>query len=235
MPSALPLSDPDRLAVENLAIVHAAAKRLGVSATDARRDDLVSAAHEALVLASRRFEPSKASFSTYAGRRVFGSMLNALAANSRRREVHKAEPAADGDSVHHPVVAPDAERSTLTAEVLAALEKLPPSSRALIKGHYLEERTLADVGARHGFSKTRASVRLAQAIEQLREHLDDECSVWPPQTKAAKRRFSHGQKVQVVSRACHSRASLSQLARDFEIPRTTIITWLRSSRTRLAS
>lgn len=235
MPSALQLSIHDHLAVENLAIIQAATKRLGVSATDARRDDLVSAAHEALVLASRRFEPSKASFSTYAGRRVFGSMLNVLAANSRRHEIHRDEPDVDGDWAHPPSVDPDAERRTLASQVLAALDKLPPSSRDLITGHYLEEKTLADLGARHGLSKTRASVRLARAIQQLRDHLDDDCAVWPPRTKASKRRFSSRQKLQVISQVHHARTSLSQLARDLDIPRTTIITWLRASNVRLAS
>jgi hypothetical protein len=124
---------------------------------------------------------------------------------------------------------------TLTSQVLAALQKLPPSSRDLITGHYLEERTLTEVGARHGMSKTRTSVRLSEAIDQVRQLLDDGCVVWPPRRKSAKRRFSGQQKVEVMSLARHSQTSLSQLARDFGIARTTIITWLRSPTTRLAS
>ena len=235
MPSTIPSSNPGHLAIENLAIVKAAARRLRVSRADARRDDLISAAHEALVLSSRRFDPNRASFSTYASRRVFGSMLNVLAASSRWYQAHTTESGTDRDSVHQPTVGPDAERAMLTSQVLAALDKLPQASRDLITGHYLEERTLAEVGARHGLSKTRASVRLSQAIDQVRQLLDDGCAVWPPKTKGSKRRFSGQQKSQVISCASRRAVSLSQLARDFGIPRTTIITWLRSSTVRLAS
>ncbi len=206
-----------------------------MSRSDSRRDDLVSAAHEALVRSSRRFEPSRASFSTYAGRRVFGSMLNVLAANSKWHQAHRAAFTSDGDFAQQTSVPPDAERSTLTSQILAALDKLPPSSRDLITGHYLEEQTLTEIGSRHGLSKTRASVRLSQSIDQIRKLLDDGCVVWPPKTKKSKRRFTGQQRSEVITCARSGAVSLSKLARDFGIPRTTIITWLRSSTTQLAS
>ncbi len=233
MPSLPIPSAPDRLAVEHLAIVQAAAKWLGVPSTDTVRDDLVSAGQEALIMASRRFEPAKASFSTYAGRRVVGSMLNVLADSPRAPGYWYLSD--DEPPVQELAVAPDAERSALTSEVMAALGKLPPASQDLIRAHYLEERTLAAVATRHGLSKTRTWARLSLALEQLRAHLHDDCSTWPRRAKTSKRRFSRRVKAQVLRRVRHSRTSLSQLARDLAIPRTTIITWLRSSQSRLAS
>ena len=132
MPSLPIPSAPDRLAVEHLAIVQAAAKWLGVPSTDTVRDDLVSAGQEALIMASRRFEPAKASFSTYAGRRVVGSMLNVLADSPRAAGYWYLSD--DEPPVQELAVAPDAERSALTSEVMAALGKLPPASQDLNQG-----------------------------------------------------------------------------------------------------
>lgn len=42
---------------------------------------------------------------------------------------------------YEPTAVPDAERFTLTSQVLAALQRLPPSSRDLITGHFLEQQT----------------------------------------------------------------------------------------------
>jgi len=229
-PSAVPLPLSDRLAVENLGLLQVATQRLGISSTDARRDDLLSAGQEALIFAARRFETEKASFRTYASCRVFGSMLNVLAVDSVRASVLAtlAESDADVGLVQNDNGS-DIERMTLASQVLAAIEKLPAFSRDLIKSHYLEDGTLADVGARHGISKTRASVHLARAIGQLREALDDQCSAWPTQMKAPKRRLSERKKAKILERAKRPGASLSELARQFDIPRTTIITWLRTS------
>jgi len=229
-PVPLPLSDQDRLAVENLGLLQLATQRLGISSTDARRDDLLSAGQEALLFAARRFETEKASFRTYANCRVFGSMLNVLAVDSARASVLATLSESDADvGLVQNDNGPDVERMMLASQVLAAIEKLPAFSRDLIKSHYLEDGNLADVGARHGISKTRASVHLARAIGQLREALDDQCSSWPTQMKAPKRRSSEQKKTKVLERAKRPGASLSELARKSDIPRTTIITWLRTS------
>ena len=226
----LPLSDQARLAIENLGLLKVATQRLGIASTDARRDDLLSVGQEALIFAARRFETEKASFRTYASCRVFGSMLNVLAVDSERASVLATLAASDADvGLIHNDNGLDVERMMLASQVLAAIEKLPAFSRDLIKSHYLEDGTLADVGARHGISKTRASVHLSRAIGQLREALDDRWSAWPTQTKAPKRRLSERKKAKVLERARRPGASLSELARQFDIPRTTIITWLRTS------
>ena len=225
----LPPSDQDRLAIENLPLLEVAALRLGVSSSDARRADLFSAGQEALIFASRRFEPARATFRTYASRRVFGSMLNVLAAHSERADILARLSNADPGIVEEIGVGPNPERRTLTSEVLAAIEKLPSLSRDLIKDHYFEERPLASVGARHGLSKTRASVHLSRALGQLREALEDQYSAWPTQAKATKRRFSERDKAKVLRHARRPGTSLSELARKFDIPRTTIITWRKTS------
>lgn len=227
----MPISPPeqDRLAAENLQLLEVAARRFGVLSHDARRSDLLSAGHEALVFASRRFDPAKAAFKTYASKRVFGSMLNALAAHSEYAGFLARRAEAEGTAVHGVLEESEPERKTLISEVLAALDRLPSLSRDLIKAHYFDERTLASVGALHGLSKTRAFVHLSRALGQLRQALDDEYADWPTQTKATKRRVSDREKARVLRRARRSDASLSELARQSGIPRTTIITWMRPS------
>jgi RNA polymerase sigma factor (sigma-70 family) len=232
----LPVSHQDHLVVENLGLLKVATQRLGISSTDARRDDLLSAGQEALIFAARRFDVEKASFRTYASCRVFGSMLNVLAVDSDRASVLATLAESDADvGLIQNDNGLDVERMMLASQVLAAIEKLPAFSRDLIKAHYFEERPLAAVGARRGLSKTRASVHLSRALGQLRQALDDEYSTWPSQTKATKRRFNDRDKAKVLRHARRPGTSLSELARQFDMPRTTIITWLRPPTRRCAA
>ncbi|MGF1467266.1 MAG: sigma-70 family RNA polymerase sigma factor [Sandaracinaceae bacterium] len=62
----------------------------------------------------------------------------------------------------------------LRERVRAALGALPPRERALVEGHYFQERTLEEVGATLGISKSWASRLHSRALARLRSLLDEE-------------------------------------------------------------
>lgn len=231
MPS-LPPSEINELVLNNIQSVHAAANRLNVP-RGAVRDELVSAGYEALLMAAGRYDPTaKATFRTFAFRPVLGAMFDTLGTQARYARRHSplsTEADADTPSASS---APDFERTTLTAQVLGALEELPPLPRYLIKSHFLDEETLSTVASRHGMSKTRASVEIARAIQELRQKLDDRFAEWPTVTKVTKRRFSDPVREQVIRRASQPDANICALARELNIPRATIHTWLKPLRRR---
>jgi RNA polymerase sigma factor for flagellar operon FliA len=79
------------------------------------------------------------------------------------------EPAAD---LEHPGVSID--RGRLAARLGKALEVLPARERALVTKHYYEGKNLLEAGAELGISKSWASRLHAQAVERMREVLDDD-------------------------------------------------------------
>ncbi len=68
---------------------------------------------------------------------------------------------------------PDEEVIALEAreQVSAVLDVLDPRERALISGHYFEDRTLEEIGAEMGISKSWASRLHSRALGRLREAL----------------------------------------------------------------
>jgi len=224
------------LILQHLDSVHAACNRL--KPPFAVRDELISVGYEALVRASRRYDSSKkATFATFAFWPVRGAMLDCLAEqarwSARRASIFDEEEPLDTAS-------PEVHQRTLTAQVLAAVEELPPRSRELIKGHYLQGNTLATVGKRHGLSKTRTTVHLARAIQQLRENLTDGFTEWPTIAKRPRRRFTDSFRSEVVRRAQAPAANIHALSRELGVAPATIHMWLKAGRrqtgvTRLAA
>jgi RNA polymerase sigma factor (sigma-70 family) len=246
-----PLTNDERnqLIVRHLDSVHAAANTFKVQPWI--RDELVSAGYEALVLASTRFDPSlNATFSTFAYRPVLGAMYDLLENYSLTATRHRPLP--DPDPPYHqglysgyptetgispqrgpehlPSHIQDFERSTLTSQVLAAIERLPPSAGDVLKAHFLHKETLSSAGARLGISKTRLSVHVARAIQLLREQLDDGLASWPDSSPRPKRRYSKEYRATLVSRALRPSANHSQLSREFNVPSSTLLTWLKPCR-----
>jgi hypothetical protein len=134
----------------------------------------------------------------------------------------------DGVRVSH--CCPDYEHASLTAQVLAAVDRLPPAAADLIKAHFLQEQTLSAAGARLGISKTRLSVHVARAIQLLREQLDDGFVSWPDASPRPKRHYSKEYRATLVSRALQPSANHSQLSREFDVPSSTLLTWLKPCR-----
>lgn len=222
----------NRLILENLDSAHLAAKVPGLPRW--MRDELVSVANEALVRASTRFVPTmNAAFSTFAYVPVRGAVRDYFDNDRRSQKRYGTAPydTVSETTYGHFEPSSDFDRLVLTREILAAVERLPPDARQLLKAYYFDDETLSSAGARLGLSKTRAYVRLSQAIQLLRDQLDDGVSSWvTPQAKPAKRRFTKQYKESIVARAQKPSANINQLARELNVPSSTVHTWLKSSR-----
>jgi RNA polymerase sigma factor for flagellar operon FliA len=84
------------------------------------------------------------------------------------REDKGFEPAADG-----PAPGEHLDTAKLAARLRSALDKLPEKERALVTKHYWEGKNLLEAGAELGISKSWASRLHAQAVDRLRQYVDD--------------------------------------------------------------
>jgi RNA polymerase sigma factor for flagellar operon FliA len=80
---------------------------------------------------------------------------------------HAAEPAHRIDGLFH------AQSAQLHARLAAAVERLPPRLRALVREHYFEHRLFAEMAEREGITKGRMSQLHREALSRLRRELDD--------------------------------------------------------------
>ncbi len=80
------------------------------------------------------------------------------------------EAGADVDDTNHPV---DAEllRQESAATLRSALDLLPPRQRMLVEAHFLDGRTLTEIGEAMGVTQSRASQLKAEALATLRRQL----------------------------------------------------------------
>lgn len=80
-----------------------------------------------------------------------------------------------GQASDHTAPGPEdsAMEGEVRARVRAALERLPERERAVVEGHYFEDRTLEEVGDAMGISKSWASRLHARALGRLRDALGD--------------------------------------------------------------
>jgi RNA polymerase sigma factor (sigma-70 family) len=221
-------SDRQRLVIDHLHCVHSAVRAFFFHSSAICEDELISDGYQALVLASRRFDPSRnVSFSTFAYQAIRGAMTDALNADRRNLRLRTPLSNFDAECSQEAEHVMDLDRGRLTAQVLSAVDTLPFPQRILIKGHFVEERKLAEVAAQLRISKARAARLLAQAIQTIRRRLDDSFSDWPVRSKRANRRFSCAFKAEVVRQARRGTSSISQLARDLNVPASNIRTWLK--------
>ncbi len=225
--------DEERLVEENLPLVHHIVGRMTqrFPATFSR-DDLVQAGALGLIEAVSRFDPDRGfAFSTFAGRRIEGAVLDALrsadwAARSVRRserhmhqtgdalaatlgreptdrelsaamrieldELHKLKadlarthlaslnrpswpsgagtPRSELDvaDVDQPI---PIETQEIQRELRAALELLPERHRTVVVGHFLEGRSMTELGHLLGVTQSRASQLKREALSMLRSDL----------------------------------------------------------------
>jgi RNA polymerase sigma factor for flagellar operon FliA len=133
--------------------------------------DLIGHGSEALVDAARRYEVRHgAQFSTFAHWRVRGAMLD------EARRTLRAAPGATLESVANLATnTDDAEQQIGRAQVArrlpAAIARLAPRERAFIRAHYVDGKSILEVGAELGLSKSWASRVHARAIARLAELL----------------------------------------------------------------
>lgn len=82
---------------------------------------------------------------------------------------------AGGDISAEPVAQEEAiDRARLAERLRAALAAMPERERELLTKHYFEDKNLLEAGAELGRSKTWASRLHAQAIDRLRQALQDD-------------------------------------------------------------
>ena len=84
------------------------------------------------------------------------------------REEKGFEPASDA-----PAPGEHLDTAKLSARLRGALDKLPERERALLTKHYWEGKNLLEAGAELGISKSWASRLHAQAVDRLRQFVDD--------------------------------------------------------------
>lgn len=236
MSNSLSDLERQRLVVENLDCVQAAFRSLRAVHPSVSFDDLIGAGHLGLVRASLRYIPNdKTEFATFAYPRVLGEMKEILISASRRLKDHEALPDLDlQDAADEPdgleafeTPEMDPERATLSRQVLAAVERLPETERMIIKLHFFEDWSLADLARDLGVSKVTMGRYFARALAGIREQLDDPHASWPQEKPRKKTHFSPTFKAQIVGRVRQGDLSISRIARMTKVPATNIRAWLK--------
>ena len=234
------LTPPQRQMVErNIPLVEHIVKRLSARfPASYDRDDLVQTGILGLIEASTRFDPSMGiAFSTFAGRRIEGSIIDQLrrddwaprSVRAGERQLEQAESeltarrggvrpddaelsrvlgvtvtdvhrlrtriaAASLDSLDRPVGGGDAvttlsetvadlsglgvegelDDRELRAYLRDAVSLLPERHRIVIVGHFLEGRSMTELGALLGVTQSRASQLKEDALRLIREGMRDQ-------------------------------------------------------------
>jgi RNA polymerase sigma factor for flagellar operon FliA len=148
--------------------------RLGLT-----REDLVSAGCYGLLLAARKFDPSRGvGFGVFARTHVHGALMREIQTAMKASGVGTEEVLAGSEEIE-PDSLPD-ERSALladsaeTAQVRELMElSLTERERLLVTLYYYEELTLAEIAAVVDESESAVSRALNGAIAQLRAALKD--------------------------------------------------------------
>src|SRR5579872_6643625 len=144
------------------------------------REDLVSAGCYGLLLAARKFDPSRGvGFGVFARTHVHGALMREIQTAMKASGVGIEEVLAGGEEIE-PDSLPD-ERGALladsaeTAQVRELMElSLTERERLLVTLYYYEELTLAEIAAVVDESESAVSRALNAAIVRLRTALKDQ-------------------------------------------------------------
>lgn len=140
------------------------------------RDDMRSAGMLAFARATMKYDASRGPRELYLRRMVWNGMQDA------RRAWRRTTRTKDGVRGYRPssvslddlvfVEDPEAEREMLRAElrinIRAAIDMLPEDEATIVLGHYYEDETIQDVGARIGKSKSWTSRLHDRALARLK-------------------------------------------------------------------
>ena len=130
-------------------------------------DDLIQEGVLGLMQALAKFDPRQnVTVTSYVGYRVRGAMIDSLRAMDavlgRSEELTGYEkPAEENESTKE------------TAILADAIEQLPERGRRVLSLYYYGELRMKDIGARLGFSESRACQVHAQGIQRLRSRMVD--------------------------------------------------------------
>jgi len=144
------------------------------------REDLVSAGCYGLLLAARRFDPSRGvAFGVFARTHVHGALMREIQAAMKASGVGTEEVFTGSDEIE-PDSLPD-ESATMvvdsaeTAQLRELMEfNLTERERLLVTLYYYEELTLAEIAAVLDESESAVSRALNAAVAQLRAALKDQ-------------------------------------------------------------
>jgi RNA polymerase sigma-70 factor (ECF subfamily) len=136
--------------------------------TGSSGDDLVQETMLRLWRSADRFDAARGNETGF----VAAVARNAAIDMSRRRATRTSIPVADPDDVLPPVAFPSDSVAT-TVTVRAALEKLPPAQRQLLRLAYFEQLTQPEIADRLGVPVGTVKSRTFQALRVLRSILQE--------------------------------------------------------------
>lgn len=119
--------------------------------------ELYSAGCVALMEAARTFDPSRAKFCTWATRIINQRILDEIKRSGRIQE------SCSDLSLH-----PDDESESLPIHLLPELLDGEGDDERMVAGHYLEGRSLSDLGREFGFSKEWVRKKIKSAVSKIR-------------------------------------------------------------------
>lgn len=134
----------------------------------AQADDLVQETMLRLWRFAHRYDPARGSEPTF----VATVARNAAVDMARRRACRPSTPTEDLAAVAPPV-APETERVAATITVRAALAKMPPVGRDLLRMAYYEQLTQQEIADRLGIPIGTVKSRTFQALRTLRAILNE--------------------------------------------------------------
>lgn len=119
--------------------------------------DLYSVGCLALMEAARTFDPSKAKFCTWATRIINQRIIDEIKRIARVRET------CSDLSLH-----PDEESEQLPLHLLPDLLDGDGDDERMVVGHYLEGKSLSELGREFGFSKEWVRKKIQSAVSKIR-------------------------------------------------------------------
>ena len=136
-------------------------------------DDLRQAGRVGLINAAARYDRSmNVPFGAYARHRIRGEILEACRRRNWREATHEELYAGVRDMRPADVDLDAGIRAGERARLLTmALAGLSPAHRAILRAHYLEQRTVREIGQKAGITAGRASQILHEALDRARRQL----------------------------------------------------------------
>lgn len=119
--------------------------------------DLYSVGCLALMEAARTFDPSRSKFCTWATRIINQRIIDEIKRSARVRE------ACSDLSLH-----PDEESEQLPLHLLPDLLDGDVADECMVVGHYLEGKSLSELGREFGFSKEWVRKKIQSAVSKIR-------------------------------------------------------------------
>ena len=120
--------------------------------------ELYSVGCMALMEAARTFDPSRSKFTTWATRLINQRIIDEIKRNARIKE----SASADLERM------PEEDRSTPPLHLIPDLVKGDEDDKRMVVGHYLEGKSLSQLGREFGFSKEWIRKKIQFAVSKMR-------------------------------------------------------------------